>query len=358
MADISVDFLGFSLKNPLMLTEGPLSGSYEQIKKASGFNIGLIFTKGIRLKAAASPVPYMSKYGNSLLNADWSDIGFESWLEVLSKLDIDIPLVTSIAKNYVSSDLAVEMAQGLVKAGSMAISFVDYDGRQLIETVIKARPLLKVPIMVKLPPFLPEPEETLKKLVNAGVDAIAAMDSIGPALGIDIETGSPLMGSHDGSGYLSGSYILPVTLKYIYEISGFVDVPVVGVGGVSNYESALEMIMAGATGVGMVTAPLLKGLGIFDQVAGGLEDFLEKRDWAGLAEIRGLTRRKIEERQISTDLRAVIDQKSCTACGLCEKICYSGAVYRLDGSYQVNREKCIGCGLCRGVCAAGAISFS
>lgn len=358
MADISVDFLGFSLKNPLMLTEGPLSGSYEQISKASGFNIGLIFTKGVRLKAAASPVPYMSKYRSSLLNADWSDIGFESWLEVLRKLDIDIPLVTSIAKNYISSDLAVEMAQDLVKAGSKIISFVDYDARQLIETVTKARPLLKVPIMVKLPPFLPELEETLKKLVKAGVDAIAAMDSIGPVLGIDIETGSPLMGSNDGSGYLSGNYILPVTLKYIYEISGFVDVPVVGVGGVSNYESAVEMIMAGASGVGMVTAPLLKGLGVFDQVAGDLEDFLEKKEWAGPADFRGLTRRKIEERRISTDLRAVIDQKICTACGLCEKICYSGVVYRQDGSYQVKREKCIGCGLCRSVCAAGAINFT
>ena len=358
MSNISIDFLGFSLKNPLMLTEGPLSGSLELIEKASKFEIGMIFTKGIRPEPIKSPVPYIRKYERSLINADWSDIGFKEWIRTINSLQVDTPVVTSIAKNYVNPDTAVEMAVELVKAGSKIVSFVDYDPTQLVETVKKARPLIKVPIMVKLPPLLLNLEEVLKNLVSAGVDAIAAMDSMGPVLSIDIKTGEPVMGSRDGSAYLSGKCILPVTLKYIYEISRFVDIPVVGVGGVTDYKSAIQMIMAGATGVGMVTAPILEGFDIFNKTASGIKEYLEEKGLEKVGELRGLTHRKVKERNASTNLKAEINQAKCTSCGLCEKICYSKAVIMEDEKYRIIKEKCMGCGLCASVCSSNSITFN
>ncbi len=358
MSNISIDFLGFTLKNPLMLTEGPLSGSLELIEKASKFEIGMIFTKGIRLESTESPVPYIRKYEKSLINADWSDIGFQEWKRTINSLQIDTPLVTSIAKNYVNSDTAVEMAVELVKAGSKIISFVDYDPIQLVDTVKKARPLIKAPLMVKLPPFLPNLEDVLKSLVSAGVDAIAAMDSIGPVLSIDIKTGEPIMGSKDGSAYLSGKCILPVTLKYIYEISRFVDVPVVGVGGVTDYKSAIQMIMAGATGVGMVTTPILEGFDVFNKTASGVKEYLEEKGLEKVGELRGLTHQKVKERNTSTNLKAEINQAKCTSCGLCQKICYSKAVIIEDEKYRIIKEKCVGCGLCASVCSFDSITFN
>lgn len=358
MSNISIDFLGFTLENPLMLTEGPLSGSLELIEKASKFEIGMIFTKGIRPEPIKSPVPYIRKYERSLINADWSDIGFKEWIKTINSLQIDTPIVTSIAKNYVNPDTAVEMAVELVKAGSKIVSFVDYDPAQLVETVKKARPLIKVPIMVKLPPFLPNLEEVLKNLVSAGVDAIAAMDSIGPVLSIDIKTGEPIMGSKDGSAYLSGKCILPVTLKYIYEISRFVDVPVVGVGGVTDYKSAIQMIMAGATGVGMVTAPLLGGFDVFNKVAFGIKEYLKEKGLEKVGELRGLTHRRVGERDTFTNLKAEINQAKCTSCGLCDRVCYSKAVIMEDEKYRIVKEKCVGCGLCASVCSSNSITFN
>jgi len=354
---LSIDFLGFRLKNPLMLSEGPLSGDFELLKLVSEYRIGLIFTKGIRLKPAISPVPFIRKYERSLINADWSCIGMNEWLDVISKLDINVPLVTSIAKNYVKPDTAVEMAVELVKAGSKAVSFVDYNSNELIKTVRLARTKLKVPIMVKLPPFIHDMEKVLKSLVRAGVDAIAAMDSIGPILSIDIETGEPLLGSVDGSGYLSGRYILPVTLKYIYEISRFVNVPVVGVGGVTDYRSALQMIMAGATGVGMVSEPLLKGPGIFNKVEKDLKSYLKKKDIGNISDLRGITHKIVEERKVSANMRAWINSDICTMCGACEKVCYPGAISKNLKSYTVNRISCVGCGLCESVCPVNAVTF-
>jgi len=137
------------------------------------------------------------------------------------------------------------------------------------------------------------------------------MDSIGPGLSIDIETGLPSLGSADGSGYLSGKFILPFTLKYIYEISRFVKVPVVGVGGVSDAKSAIQMIMAGATGVGMATAPLIGGFRKFGEICQGLEEYLVRRNIGTIGELRGKTRALLESRRISEDFKAFIDPKLC-----------------------------------------------
>jgi len=355
--DLSVDFLGFRLKNPLMLTEGPLSGDLQLIERASDYDIGLIFTKGIRPKRAVSPMPYMSRYGRSLINADWSDIGLEEWLKVIERLDSSIPLVTSIAKNYVRVDDAVDMAELLVKAGSRIISFVDYVPAELVKTVRLAKKRLKVPVMVKLPPFIRNLEEVVGQLVEAGVDAIAAMDSIGPVLSVDTTTGLPVMGSEDGSGYLSGRYILPVTLKYVYDISHYTDLPVVGVGGVSDSDSALQMIMVGATGVGMVSEPLLKGLRVFNSVARGIESFLSLNGYSSVTEIRGVTRKKLKTRKPITGMVAYIDTNLCNLCGLCEIVCYAKAIHRRNDSYSVDDLSCTGCGLCMSVCNRGAITY-
>ena len=354
---LGIDFLGYKLKNPLMLTEGPLSGTESLLKKASESEAGLIFTKGIRLEEQKSPVPFMNIHKGSLFNADWSCIGIDRWLEILERLEVETPLVVSIAKNYVSPETAVSMADRLVKAGAKIISFVDYDPVQLAKTVKLARSVIKVPIMVKLTPFLPNLEEHLRKLVDAGVDGIAAMDSIGPVLSIDTKTGAPFLGSADGSGYISGKSILPVTLKYIYEISRFIDIPVVGVGGVTDTDSALQMIMAGATGVGMVTSPMIKGLIQFKKISNGLKQYLLENKSGDINRIRGLTHSVNKSRDISTDFKAVIIEEKCNNCGACRKVCYSNAISAGPAWHSVSRAVCIGCGLCSGVCSENAIHF-
>ena len=199
--NLTVDFLGHTLRNPLALTEGPATGSERAIRRAAEHSIGVIFTKGMRPKPAISPNPFIAKTGrSSLMNADWSDIGFEQWLKEIEALrERDFMLVTSIAKNYVTPQEAADMAEEIAKRGPDAVSLVDYDPDDLIRAVKLTRPRVKLPLMVKLCPFMPRLEETLKELVAAGIDAVAAMDSIGPVLVVDAETGQPSMGSEDGA---------------------------------------------------------------------------------------------------------------------------------------------------------------
>ncbi len=356
--NLSVDFLGLKLRNPLAITEGPLTKDAETIRRALSHEVGIVFTKGMRPQPAVSPSPYIVKAGRSLMNADWSDIGFEAWLEEIRSLDRGTPFVASIAKNYVTAQEAVEMAEQLQAAGAPIISMCDYVPEQLVETVRLARPRLKVPLMVKLPPFLPNLEQTLGQLVEGGIDAIAAMDSIGPALEIDIDTGLPTLGSQDGTGYLSGMAIRPVTVKYIYEISRFVDVPVVGVGGVSSARDVLEMTMVGATCVGMVAAPLLRGLEVFDRVAKDLRELLVERGVKDIAALRRLTHRRLRDFCCSYELRSKIDYDLCNYCRLCAKVCFASAISDTGAKVVADRTRCVSCGLCASVCPVGAIELT
>jgi dihydroorotate dehydrogenase len=355
--NLGVEFLGHTLPNPLALTEGPATGSAERIRRAAGHEIGVLFTKGIRPRPATSPNPFITRTGrSSLMNADWSDIGFEQWVdEVESLRERDFMLVASIAKNYVTPQEAANMAEELARHGPDAISLVDYDPDDLIRAVKLARPRVKLPLMVKLCPFMPRLEETLKELVAAGIDAVAAMDSIGPVLVVDVETGLPTMGSPDGSGYLSGEAIKPVMVKYVYEISRFVDLPVVGVGGVKRAQDVVEVTMVGGTVVGMVAAPLLRGLQVFDQVEKQLRTYLAGRGVADINELRGLTHRRVAQAEMRHDARATIDPALCGLCRICSRVCFMQAPVEVEDTMRIQIERCVGCGLCVSVCPEGAI---
>ena len=357
--NLTVDFLGHTLRNPLALTEGPLTGSADRIHRAADHSIGVMFTKGMRPQPATSPNPFIAKTGrSSLMNADWSDVGFEQWLEEIESLrERDFMLVASIAKNYVTPQEAADMAEEIARRDPDAVSLVDYDPDDLIRAVKLARPRVKLPLMVKLCPFMPRLEETLKELVAAGIDAVAAMDSIGPVLVVDVETGLPSMGSEDGSGYLSGEAIKPVLVKYVYEISRFVDLPVVGVGGVNKAEDVVEVTMVGGTVVGMVAAPLLRGLQVFDRVEAQLRKHLAERGVADINSLRGLTHRRVAAAEIRYDARAAIDLEKCTNCGLCVRVCFEQAPVEADGVTRIRAERCVGCGLCVSVCPKDAITL-
>jgi dihydroorotate dehydrogenase (fumarate) len=355
--NLSVEFLGHTLPNPLALTEGPATGSADRIRRAAEYSIGVFFTKGMRPVPATSPNPFIAKAGrNSLMNADWSDVGFERWLEEVKALrERDFMLVASIAKNYVTPQVAAEMAEEVAKCGPDAVSLVDYDPEDLIRAVRLARPRVKIPLMVKLCPFMPRLEETLRELVAAGIDAVAAMDSIGPTLEVDVETGLPIMGSEDGSGYLSGEAIKPVMVKYVYDIARFVDLPVVGVGGVNRGEDVIETTMVGATVVGMVAAPLLRGLRVFDQVEKQVRQHLADRGVADINSLRGLTHRRMAEMEMRHDARAAINPDLCGMCRICERVCFKAAPVEDAGTMRIVTELCVGCGLCVSLCPENAI---
>jgi dihydroorotate dehydrogenase (fumarate) len=134
------------------------------------------------------------------------------------------------------------------------------------------------------------------------------------------------------------------------------DVPVVGTGGVARAEDVVEMVMAGATGVGVHTAPLLRGLGWFQKTARQVEGWLDERGWDQLAALRGLALPHLAREPSTSPLVFAFSPESCTQCERCVTVCaYQARELTSDGRMHLDETRCRSCGLCASVCPTGAL---
>jgi dihydroorotate dehydrogenase (NAD+) catalytic subunit len=144
----------------------------------------------------------------------------------------------------------------------------------LVESVTGAvKAASSVPVWVKLTPNTADILELGLAAQRGGADAVVAINTL-KAMAIDIETGYPILGNLFGG--LSGRAIKPVAVRAVYDLASRLEIPVIGVGGISSWEDAVEMIMAGASAIQVGTA-LLQGYGIFEEIASGLSAYLERK---------------------------------------------------------------------------------
>ncbi|MBU0703270.1 MAG: 4Fe-4S binding protein, partial [Chloroflexi bacterium] len=225
------------------------------------------------------------------------------------------------------------------------------------------------PVLVKVSANWPDLLEVVEQALQAGADGITAIDSIGPTLRVDVETGRPLLGSF---AWLSGRAIFPIALRAVAEIclhpstalrqssgqgSGHGhDAPVVGTGGVGQAEDIVEMVMAGATAVGVHTAPLLQGLDWFDKTLARLERWLEERGHSRLSDLRGLALPHLAKTAHRAPLTFAFGAETCTLCGRCVTVCaYNARRLTSQGDMLLDESVCRSCGLCTSVCPTGAL---
>lgn len=353
--DLKIEIAGIVFRNPLFLAEGPMSGDAALISRAAEHAVGGIVTKSMRDTSYISPSMHMIRANKGLINADWSDIGFDQWLRELDKLHLPVPLITNVATNHVSPRQAAKFAEILQHHGAAMVTFSDYEPENLIEAVRTARKHVSIPIMVKLPPFRKDIGSLCVKLEEAGVNCIAAMDAVGPAMDIDIDRGEPLLRSEDGTGYLSSEPIFPLALAYIAEICRNVSVPVIGVGGVTSYKDVVKMIMAGATGVGISGGVLLHGLPLFDKIEQDLRNWLQHKGYNSISQVRGMIRASKDDGGKSWEIIPEVDVYLCNGCGICERTCFKQAISLKNSRPGFNYSECVRCGLCITSCPKNAI---
>ncbi|MHB1318289.1 MAG: alpha-hydroxy-acid oxidizing protein, partial [Anaerolineae bacterium] len=141
------------------------------------------------------------------------------------------------------------------------------------------------PLLVKLSPNAPEIVAVARAVMSAGADGLTAVNTLGPGMIIDIHARRPILANRTGG--LSGPAIRPVAVRCVYEISALMDVPIVGTGGINSGADVLEMIMAGATAVGIGSALETEGERVFARVLAELSQLMAELGIVDLAEIRG-----------------------------------------------------------------------
>ena len=362
MADISTDILGMKMKNPVMPAAGPPCLDGDAMVAVAEGGAGAIVAKTVSRQPAKVPRPCMYRIRNSMLNTElWSDLPVEQWIKTEYKkaLATGLPLIASLGYN--AEDIG-ELAPKLEKAGVHALElsthYLGTDPKPMVDAIKAAKEGTSIPVLPKLSPNILDIMEFARAAVKAGADGIVAINSLGPCLTIDLETGMPVLGGDSGYGWVSGDAIKPVALRCVYDIARAVDVPVIGVGGIRTGRDAAEFIMAGAAGVGVCTAAILEGPSVFGRIARELEVFMAAHDYRTIDDLRGVAIRNAKGRKGKTSPSyPKVDADLCTGCDACVKHCIYDALSLKEDIARVDTKKCYGCGLCTSYCAVRAITI-
>jgi len=201
--------------------------------------------------------------------------------------------------------------------------------------------------MPKLTPNISDIRVIAKACEDSGADAIAATNSIQGLVGIDIETGKPLLPAFGG---YTGSCVHPVMLRIVAQIVQTVRIPISGIGGVSNWRHAVEMMMVGASTVQVGTAVMWHGYQVINEILEGIQSFINRKGYKSIKDIVGIFLKHIittEEMAKLPPKVANLDKRLCIGCNRCIKVCgYNAVELGEDKKIKIIEDKYDGCGLC------------
>jgi len=287
------------LKNPTILASGIMdedSGSMERV-----FNSGAsaVVTKSIGIKAREGyPNPTVLELEYGILNAiGLPNPGINNFKDEIVKLkNLKIPVIGSVFGSDVEEFL--KLSKTMQEYGTDALELnmscphakgygleIGSDPDLVKEITSKVKKSTKIPVFVKISPNLTNLVEIAKSAENGNADAIVAINTV-KAMKIDLELKMPVLSNKIG-GY-SGKAIKPIGVRCVYEIAENVDIPVIGVGGITTGEDALEYIMAGASAVQIGSGVYYRGIDIFKKVCDEMKNWMKKHGYTKLSELIGV----------------------------------------------------------------------
>jgi dihydroorotate dehydrogenase (NAD+) catalytic subunit len=291
MINIPVELFGKKLSNPLFLPSGIINDiPGHQVAIDAGATT--VVLKSITFQPRdGNPIPRVAKYEHGFLNSvGLKNPGLKEGKKQ-AKIFIKqakVPVIVSVFAVSVKEfkKLVAEIAEIKPFAIELNLSCPNVEGEfgkmisnksdssyQVIKSVKKEAG--KIPLIAKLTPNVEQIDEIAKACEEAGASAIAAINTVAPSMVIDIYKRKPILGAKKGG--LSGPGIRPVAVAKIFEIYEAVKIPILGMGGVEKWQDAVELMMAGATLVGVGSAVYLRGYKIYQEILTGLKNFMKEQ---------------------------------------------------------------------------------
>lgn len=294
---LSLTLTGLKLKNPLMLAAGIMGTTGGSLKRIAESGAGAVVTKSIGLEPKGGHSnPSMVEVDCGYLNA--MGLPNPSYKNFQGEIDIakeaGVPVIASI---FGGCSLDFSEIAGALRADAFELNVscphahgygaeIGIDP-ELVEDITRAvKKASNVPVWVKLTPNVTNIKDIGLAAQRGGADAVVAINTV-RGMAIDIESGYPILGNKFGG--LSGRAIKPVAIKCVFDLYEALDIPVIGVGGISEASDVIEFMMAGAQAVEIGSA-VGNNINIFNDISSCMGSFLKEKEWT-LEDIHGMAHR-------------------------------------------------------------------
>lgn len=320
MTSTNISFLNQSMPTPLVLASGIWGTTASLMERAARAGCGAVTAKSCGPAPRAGHVnPSCVAWEHGLINAiGLANPGAEAEVELLARTKqalqpLGVPLIASIFAGAPAEFGAVaatvaqaepDMIEVNISCPNVGSEFGEpfaanpKDASEVTAHVKAALERSGIPIIVKLAPNVPSVARIARAVVEAGADAICAINTM-PGLILDIESGQPILANR--SGGLSGPAIKPIALKSVYDIrKACPDVPVIGTGGVTTGTDAIEMLMAGATAVGVGSAIYFRGPDAISEILDEMHTWLDEHNIDDVNDVRNWAHQEREYETVPT----------------------------------------------------------
>jgi dihydroorotate dehydrogenase (NAD+) catalytic subunit len=308
MTDLSVQLApthisGLPLANPVMVAAGTFGYGIEYAELIDIQKLGAIVCKGTTLNPRdGNAQPRLAETSFGVLNSiGLQNIGIEAVIKEKAPIWArwQVPVIVNIAGNtiqeYVKIASRLEGVKGVsglevnISCPNIAHGGIEFgtEPRAAAEVTKAIKDVTSLPVIVKLSPNVTDITRIAIAVSDAGADAITLINTL-RGMAIDIANRKPVLGNIYGG--LSGPAIKAAALYMVYEVASAVRIPIIGCGGITSAEDALEFIMAGATAVQIGTANLANPAAPLI-VLDGIKEFLEREGIAKLSDIIGIARK-------------------------------------------------------------------
>jgi dihydropyrimidine dehydrogenase (NAD+) subunit PreA len=395
--DLTIDFCGIRCENPFFLASSAVCTNYEMV--ASAFEAGWagVFYKTICLQEIKEVSPRFDAMHNNATHGDFygcrnmeqlSENPVEEDFDILHRLKQDYPTKVVVASIMGQTEEEwVQLAKMAEEAGCDAVELnfscpqMKHKGMgsdvgqspELVKTYTACvKSAVRIPVIPKMTPNITHIAEPAAACVEAGADAISAINTI---KSVTMTAEAEVAGQRTISGY-SGRAVRPIALRHILELAQMINNPqfsilnsqfeLSGIGGIETWRDALEFIQLGCGNVQVCTAVMQYGYRIIDDLTLGLQRYMAKRGVTQLQQLVGEQLPKFlnpDHLDRETIVFPKIDRDQCVGCGRCYVSCMDGghqaiAFDTVSRQPRIVGTKCVGCHLCRLVCPTGAIGIT
>lgn len=302
--DLTCRLLDLQFRNPIILASGIIGTSATLLKRAAEAGAGAVTAKSCGpVPRSGHPNPIALDWGGGLINAvGLTNPGAEEEARLLAQaravLDpLGVPLIASVFAGTVAGFAQVARTVATARPHLIELNIscpnvrdefgTPFAGtcRDAAAVTAAVKEAVAIPITVKLAPNVPDIGRIATAAVEAGADAITAINTM-PGMIISAEAGRPVLSNRVGG--ISGPALKPIALRCVYEVARSVSVPIIGTGGVITGRDAAEMLMAGATAIGVGSAVWYRGVAALGEIGMELATFMKSEGYTTLEEMRGL----------------------------------------------------------------------